>query len=85
MPVNDNVRNFFKGMFSNPVEERVVEYIVRQIENDRSVFDALEDPYVRNRIPEERRIELLADESILASFEKELRACCEAPIPADGQ
>ena len=79
MPVNESVRSFMNSLFEDPVEERVVEYIVRQIESGRSLFEALEDPYVRNRIPEERRAALLTDSAILDSFEKELRECCAAP------
>lgn len=79
MPVNESVHNFMTSLFEDPIEERVVEYIVRQIESGRSLFEALEDPYVRNRIPEERRVSLLSDSAVLDSFEKELRACCAAP------
>ena len=79
MPVNESVNKFLSSLFDNPLEERVIEYIVRQIESGRSLFEALEDPYVRNRVPEERRAELLSDPDILDTFEKELRSCCDAP------
>ena len=85
MPVNESVNNFLSSLFDNPLEERVIEYIVRQVESGRSLFEALEDPYVRNRVPEERRAELLSDPDILDTFEKELRNCCEAPSAGDSE
>lgn len=85
MPVNESVNKFLSSLFDNPLEERVIEYIVRQIESGRSLFEALEDPYVRNRVPEDRRAELLSDPDILDSFEKELRNCCDAPNSANSE
>ncbi|MCL2818296.1 MAG: hypothetical protein FWD41_00985 [Actinomycetia bacterium] len=46
----------------------------------RPLFEILEDPYVRNRVPQKRRVALLKDEQLLAAFEAELRGL---PSPED--
>jgi hypothetical protein len=68
------------GFFDDPLETRTIHYLIRALKLGRNLFDVLEDPYVRNRIPEERRVSLLKDEQLLAAFEAELRAM---PDPED--
>ena len=63
---------FFERLFANPTEERVTEYIIREVDLGRSLFDILDDPFVRNRIPEERRTELLQNPEIIDAFAAEL-------------
>jgi len=62
------------GFLDDPLEERAITYLIREIRAGRKLFDVLEDVYVRNRIPEERRVALLEDENLLAAFEAELRS-----------
>jgi|GEM_PF-2245950 len=62
------------GFFDNPLEGRTIQYMVREIKTGRKLFDVLEDVYVRNRIPEDRRAALLEDEQLLAAFEAELKS-----------
>lgn len=64
--------NFFADFFKNPVYERVIEYIVREIGLDRELFEILEDTFVRNRIPKEQISELLESPEVLEAFEAEL-------------
>jgi len=52
---------------------RAISYLVRELKRGRPLFEILEDPYVRNRVPQKRRVALLKDESLLAAFEAELR------------
>lgn len=67
-----DAKNILSSLFENPVFDRVVEYIVRELGLDRELFDILEDTFVRNRIPEEGRRELLENPEILAAFEAEI-------------
>ena len=62
------------GFFDGIIEERAITYIIREMQDGRPLFAILEDPYVRNRIPDERRIALLENEDLLRAFECELRA-----------
>ncbi|MBK5212000.1 MAG: hypothetical protein JJE36_06835 [Coriobacteriia bacterium] len=63
---------FFERLLANPTEDRVSEYIIREVDLGRSLFDILEDPFVRNRIPEGRRTELLENPEIIDAFAAEL-------------
>jgi hypothetical protein len=62
------------GFLDDPLEERAISYLVRELKAGRQLFVILDDPYVRNRVPEERRHALLEDEQLLAAFEEELRS-----------
>lgn len=68
------------GFLDDPMETRTIQYLVREIKLGRPLFEVLDDPYVRNRIPDDRRAALLEDEQLLAAFEAELRAM---PDPDD--
>jgi hypothetical protein len=41
-------------------------------ESERDLFDVMEDPFVRNRIVEERRYAIKQDEELLEAFEQEI-------------
>lgn len=70
----DNAKKLFAGMFGDIVEERVIEFIVREIGTGRPLFEILDDPYVRNRLTDSRRTELLENPEILEAFEAEIKA-----------
>lgn len=74
MGFSEKVTNMFSGMFDDVVEERVVEFIVREIGSGRALLEVLDDPYVRNRVSEARRSELLENPEVLEAFEAEIKA-----------
>ena len=61
------------AFLDDPLLERAISYLVRELKKGRPLFEILEDPYVRNRVPQKRRVALLKDEQLLAAFEEELR------------
>jgi hypothetical protein len=61
------------GFLNDPMLKRAISYLVRELKRGRPLFEVLEDPYVRNRVPQKRRNELLKNEDLLAAFEAELR------------
>ena len=61
------------GFLDDPMLTRAISYLVRELKRGRPLFEILEDPYVRNRVPTKRRNELLKDEELLAAFEAELK------------
>jgi hypothetical protein len=69
----DRIKNLIEDLTSDPAEERVVEYVVREIEKGRSLMEVIEDPYVRNRLNEKKRARLLENPEILDSVESEIR------------
>lgn len=61
------------NLFLSVPETRAIEYIVREMtESERDLFDVMEDPFVRNRIVEERRYAIKQDEELLEAFEQEI-------------
>ena len=54
-------KNFIEELFSNPMKERAIEYMVKEIKSGRSFSEVLEDPYVKNRIETDK---ILADPKI---------------------
>ncbi|MCL2526373.1 MAG: hypothetical protein FWE46_04910 [Coriobacteriia bacterium] len=68
-------KNKKSNLFLSVPETRAIEYIVREMtENGRDLFDVMEDPFVRNRIVEERRYAIKQDEELLEAFEAEIHA-----------
>ena len=64
--------DFFERFFENATETRVNEFIIRELDAGRDLFDILNDPYIKNRVPEERRAQLLENPEIIDAFMKEL-------------
>ncbi|MCL2680778.1 MAG: hypothetical protein FWF11_04865, partial [Coriobacteriia bacterium] len=57
-------------LFLSVPESRAIEYIVREMtESERDLFDVMEDPFVRNRIDQERRFAIKQDEDLLEAFQ----------------
>lgn len=75
----DRIRDMLEDMSVDPVEEIVVDYVVRELHNGRRLADVLDDPYVRNRLSDERVAKILedptigqaVDDAVKASFKKQ--------------
>ena len=50
--INERMKQFFADLASDPVEERVIEYVIREVRNGRRLMEVMEDPFVRNRLDE---------------------------------
>lgn len=72
--INDRLKAFMNDLSSDPVEERVVEYIVREVTNGRSLGEVLDDPFVRNRLNDEKRAAVVENTEIVDAIEAEIRA-----------
>lgn len=60
LTLRELIRTPLSFLFVTPtMEERVVQYLIREHHNGRSVIDVLEDPFVRNRLRPEQRTRLL--------------------------
>lgn len=66
------VRKLLEDVSLEVVEERVISYIVRELHHGRKISDILADPYVRNRVNEDRLNEILETPDILKAVEEEL-------------
>ncbi len=74
MSINDKLQEFFNDLATDAVEERVIEYVIREVHNGRRLTEVIDDPYVRNRLNDKRRAELLEDAEVIDALEAEIRA-----------
>lgn len=77
--INDQIKQFFSDMATDVVEERVVEYVIREVHNGRRLMEVIDDPYVRNRLSEEKRAHVLENPEIVDALEQEIRAAITPP------
>ncbi len=54
------------------VEERVVNYIVRELRNGRRLSSILKDPYVKNRLSEERVKKVIENSEVISAVEEKI-------------
>ena len=71
------IARFFEEMSENVLEERVVQYIIRELKNRRKLSSILKDPYITNRIPEEKISKILANKEIIEALEQEIQKTFE--------
>jgi hypothetical protein len=77
--INERVKQFFDDIAVDAMEERVVEYIVREVHQGRRLMEVIEDPYVRNRLNETKRTEILESPEIIEALEQEIRTTMSPP------
>ena len=70
--VADKIEQFLNELAIDAVEERVVEYVIREVRNGRKLTDALQDPYVKNRLSEERLQKVLETPEVVAALEEQI-------------
>lgn len=71
--INERLTSFFSDITSDVMEERVVEYVVREVHKGRRLMEVIEDPYVRNRFDEGKRDEIFENPEIAEALEREIR------------
>lgn len=67
---DSGIRRFLEELAKDPVEEIVVEYVIRELRNGRKLTDILHDPYVRNRLDQERIDAMLAKPEVIDEVEQ---------------
>jgi len=77
--INERIRLFFEDLASDPVEERVVEYVIREVNNGRRLMEVIDDPYVRNRLSEEKRDHILENPEVVDALEHEIKSAFQPP------
>lgn len=70
--ITDHVRKFLDDLATDAIEERVVEYLIREVQNGRKLTDALKDPYVRNRLSEDRLNKVLENPEVIGALEQQI-------------
>lgn len=77
--LNERLKSLFDDMTTDVVEERVVEYLVREVHNGRRLMEVIEDPFVRNRLSDAKRAEVLENPEIADALEQEIRETMTPP------
>jgi hypothetical protein len=75
--ISDSIRAFLQELSTDELEERVVEYVVREVGNGRRLDDALRDPYVRNRLSEEKLRRVLENPEVMTAVERSIAGAFE--------
>lgn len=77
--INERMKQFFADITTDPVEERVVEYVIREVHNGRRLMDVMNDPYVRNRLSDAKRDEVLENTEVINALEEEIQSAFQTP------
>lgn len=70
--VADKIQQFLNELAVDAVEERVVEYVIREVHAGRRLSDALADPYVKNRLNEDRLSKILETPEVVTALEEQI-------------
>jgi len=73
------MKQFLSDLASDPVEERVIEYVIREVHNGRRLMEVMDDPYVRNRLNEAKREGVLENQEVIAALEEEIHSAFQTP------
>lgn len=72
--INERIKQLMSDMSSDMLEERVVEYVVREVHNGRKLMEVIDDPYVRNRLSDDKRAAVLENTEIIEALEQEIKS-----------
>ncbi len=70
--VVERVQAFLDELALDVVEERIVEYVIREVRNGRKLGDVLNDPYIKNRLNQEKLDRVLENPEIGAVIEEQI-------------
>lgn len=68
----DKIKAFLDEVAIDAVEERVVEYVIREVNGGRKLTDALDDPYVKNRLSEDKLARVLETPEVVSALEEQI-------------
>lgn len=76
--ISVKLKEFLNDLATDPVEERVVEYAIREVRNGRKLTEALTDPYVRNRLSPERLEKVFENPEVINALEEQIAGSFQA-------
>ena len=77
--INERIKQFFQDLATDPVEERVIEYVIREVHNGRRLMEVIEDPYVKNRLTEEKAQAVFENPEVVDALEDEIHSAFQKP------
>ncbi len=72
--ISDKLQSFMDDLAHDAVEERVIEYVIREVRNGRKLTETLKDPYVKNRLSDEKLAHVLENPEVVSALEEEISA-----------
>lgn len=66
------IQRYLEEMRLDVSEERVINYIVREVRLGRKLSEVIRDPYVENRVDKEQLGRLLENKEVIEAVEEEL-------------
>jgi hypothetical protein len=66
------LKDFMDELAHDVVEERVVDYAIREVRAGRKLAEVLKDPYVKNRLSEDKVSHVLENPEIVAVVEEQI-------------
>lgn len=70
--LSEKIRKFLEELSTDELEDRVIEYVVREVGNGRKLQDALNDPYVRNRLSDEKLRRVRETPEVIDAIERSI-------------
>ena len=77
--INERIKQFFQDVASDPIEERVVEYVIREVHNGRRLMEVIKDPYVKNRLNDEKASAIFQNPEVVDALEAEIQHSMARP------
>ena len=77
--INERIKQFFNDIASDPIEERVVEYVIREVHNGRRLMEVIKDPYVKNRLNDEKASAIFQNPEVVDALEAEIQNSMARP------
>lgn len=71
--IRSAIQKLFNEAGENVVEDRVAEYIIRELRSGRQLSNILTDHYVKNRLDEGHIQHVLQNEKLLKEFEQSIK------------
>jgi hypothetical protein len=68
-----NIENRFRDLSVDVREERLIRYIIHQVENGRHVKDIINDAYVTTHFDEVARSRILENPEVIKGIEEQIR------------
>ncbi len=70
--IAERVKALLDELATDEAEQRVVEYVIREVNNGRRLTDVLRDPYVRNRLSDERVQHVMENPEVVEALEAQI-------------
>ncbi|MDR3685562.1 MAG: hypothetical protein P4L93_01205 [Coriobacteriia bacterium] len=77
--INERIKQFFQDLAADPVEERVIEYVIREVHNGRRLMEVINDPFVKNRLSEEKTQAIFENPEVIDAMEAEIQSAFQTP------